>query len=206
MQIYEEVEYSNVALRFDWNQIQRLMNALVETKLPVTYKESNKFLILSVKTMFGMQRLLFNKQGRIYQLRNRHYSIKDKRLADVLQHFIKEMKGHAVLKLLTNDQLVVHNIRYGEPVRITQITGSQKKILFEKECTVTMDEVLEAFQRTDAEQRIPSLKAEMDQELTRLFQAILSGDDKQIAASKELLDCLRLEMVVLEYNPYKGGH
>lgn len=205
MQIYEEVEYSNVALRFDWNQIQQLMNALVETKLPVTFKESNKFLILSIKTLFGMQRLLFNKQGRYYRLRNRHYSIKDKRLADILQQFIKEMKGHAVLKLLTNDQLVVQNIRYGEPVRITQITGSQKKILFEKECMVTMDQVLEAFQRTDAEQRIPSLKAEIDEELTRLFHAVESKHDEQITASKELLESLRLEMIVLEYNPYKGG-
>jgi hypothetical protein len=198
MQAYEEIEYSNVALQFEQSQIQRLIEELVEAGLPISWKDTNKFLTISVQTSWSTQRLTFTKYREFYRLRSRNYLIKDQRLANILQRYIYEVKGHAVMKLLSSDQLVVQDIRYGEPVRIVQIKGAYKKILFEKECIVTMEQVTEAFNREDAEKRIPVLKLEIDYELAILFEAMNRNDKQQLSRSKQTLEKLRQEMIMLE--------
>jgi hypothetical protein len=198
MRTYEEIEYSNVSLQFEHQQIHRMVNELVEAGIAVAWRETRKFFSLTIQTIPAAQRLHFYKNGKNYRLRNRNYSIKDKRLSDILHKFIQEVKGHAVVKILSHDLLVVQNIRYGEPVRIIQIKGAQKKVLFEKECIVTMEQVLQALKRKDAEKRIPVLKLEIDYELTRLFVAIQNDNQIQTAQSKEVLERLRLEMIMLE--------
>jgi len=198
MKTYEEMEYSNVSLQFEYTQIQRLIEELVHAGLSVSWKETSKFYTLSVQTSWTTQRLSFNKYGKIYRLRKRNYNIKDQRFANILHKFIQEVKGHAVLKFFSNGQLVVQNIRYGEPFKITQIEGSNKKILYEKECIVSMEEVILAFERNDAELRIPVLRLELDYALAQLFEALSENDQKMIESCKEVIERLRQEMVILE--------
>lgn len=198
MKTFKEMEYSNVTLQFEHIQIQRLIEVLVEAGLPVAWKETKRFFTLSVQTLWTTQRLTLDRHGRYYKLRNKHYNIKDQRFAKILQQFIQEVKGHAVLKVISNDQLVVQNIRYGEPVRIVEIKGPNKRILFEKECIVTMEQVMEAMKRTDAEERIPVLKMEVDYALACLYEAMMSNDCKKISEYKKILYNLRQEMLLLE--------
>ncbi|WP_134700237.1 hypothetical protein [Ammoniphilus sp. YIM 78166] len=198
METYEVMEYTNITLQFERVQIERLIEAFVEAGLPISWKETKRYFTLSVQTTWTTQRLTFDKYGNRFKLKNKSYNIKDQKFAKILQHFILEVRGHAILKLLSNEQLVVQNIRYGEPIRIIEIKGPNKKILFEKECIVTMEQVIEAIQRKDAEERIPVLKMELDYELSRLFEAMEKGDVNQIESSKQELEKLRVEMLLLE--------
>ncbi|AFS69798.1 hypothetical protein D3D03_00140 [Exiguobacterium sp. RIT452] len=61
-----------------------------------------------------------------------------------------------------------------------------------------MKQVIEAFRRQDAEQRIPVLRLEIDYELSTLFDAIQVSDQAAVVASKERLDKYRQEMLRLE--------
>jgi len=198
MNTYEEIEYSNVTLQLDQKSIHRLIEYLVEVGLPVAWKETQRFFTLSIQTTWTTQRLIFDKQGKRYRLRNRNYNVKDQRFSEVLQKFICEVKGHAVKKKLHQGQLVVENIRYGEPIQIVEIVGPNKKILFEKDCSVNMHDVMEAFRRTDAEERIPELKMEIDQQLELLLKAIEKKEANEIIKIKDELENMRMEMVMLE--------
>ncbi|WP_114570544.1 hypothetical protein [Exiguobacterium flavidum] len=61
-----------------------------------------------------------------------------------------------------------------------------------------MKQVIEAFRRQDAEQRIPVLRLEIDYELSTLYDAIQSSDEDMIHACKDRLDKYRQEMLRLE--------
>ena len=198
MNTYEEIEYSNVTLQLDQKSIHQLIECLVDVGLPVAWKETQRFFILSIQTTYSTQRLVFNKHGKRYKLRNRNYNIKDSRFSEVLQKFIYEVKGHAVMKKIYQGQLVVQNIRYGEPIRIIEIKGPNKKVLFEKDCSINLNDVMEAFQRTDAEERIPVLRMEIDQHLDLLLKAIENNDLQEIDQIKDELENMRVEMVMLE--------
>lgn len=198
MKTYEEMEYCNVALWFKRDQIQNLMELLVENGMNVAWKETENMFTLSVKTSWTTQRLTFKRISDMYHLKNRNYNIRDARFAHVLQHFIEQAKGHAVIKIVHKGQIVVQNIRYGEAVRIVEIKGAEKKILFEKECSVTMEQVVEAFKRRDAEQRIPVLRMEIDYELATLHEALAEGNQEKADLCKQKLKALRQEMLMLE--------
>lgn len=71
-------------------------------------------------------------------------------------------------------------------------------MIYEKACSVTMDQVIAALKRKDAEERIPVLRLELDYELATLYDALQSHDRMQIRKSKERLRHLRREMLLLE--------
>lgn len=198
MKTYEEMEYSNVCMQLEHFHLHGLIEQVVEAGLSVAWKENSRFFTLSIQTGWTTQRLTFDKHGKWYKLRNQNYQVKDRKLAEILQKFIHDVKGHAVLKYFMNDQLVVQNIRYGEPIRIIEIKGPLKKVVFEKECMVTTEQVLEAFKRNDAEERIPVLKLEVDYTLASLFEAMELKDRDRILQCKEELEKLRMEMLLLE--------
>ncbi|WP_027417537.1 hypothetical protein [Aneurinibacillus terranovensis] len=198
MQAYDQIEYSNVALWFNREQIQELVVLIMEQGMNVAWRETTKYFTLSVQTNENRHRLTFKRIGQQYRLRDRHYKIKDNRFEKILHHFIEQVKGHAIITFFTGDQLVVQKIRYGEAERIIKITGSQREIVFEKECSVTMDDVMAALKRTDAEARIPALRMELDSELSVLHEAIKAEDKDLILRTKEKLSHLHQEMLLLE--------
>lgn len=71
-------------------------------------------------------------------------------------------------------------------------------MIFEKACNVTMDQVIAALKRKDAEERIPVLRLELDYELATLYDALQAEDNAQIRKSKEQLKKLGREMLLLE--------
>lgn len=198
MKTYEEMEYCNVALWFKHDQIQKLMELLVKSGMNVAWKETDRYFNLSVHTSWTTYRLTFKRVSDMYHLQDRHYHIRDAQFAHVLQYFIEQAKGHAVIKIVHKEQIVVKSIRYGEEVKVTEISGAEKKILFEKECSVTMEQVMEAFKRNDAEKRIPVLRMEVDYLLATLHDALLAGDKEKTEECKQSLEELRKEMLMLE--------
>ncbi|MDA5108715.1 hypothetical protein O3V59_10105 [Brevibacillus thermoruber] len=71
-------------------------------------------------------------------------------------------------------------------------------MIYEKACNVTMDQVIAALKRRDAEERIPVLRLELDYELATLYDALQEKDKVQIRRSTERLKQLRREMLLLE--------
>lgn len=71
-------------------------------------------------------------------------------------------------------------------------------LIYEKACSVTMDQVIAALKRRDAENRIPVLRLEIEYELATLHDALQAGDSIQAEATKERLKELRREMILLE--------
>ena len=71
-------------------------------------------------------------------------------------------------------------------------------MIYEKACNVTMDQVIAALKRRDAEERIPVLRLELDYELATLYDAMQNRNKEQMQRSKAQLRLLRKEMLLLE--------
>ncbi len=198
MTTYNALEYCNLAVWFDRSQLHQLMQSLVEAGFDIAWRESNQMFQLQIVTDHDRYVWQFNKHSQGFKLTEMDFTVRDMQLAYVLYQFIEQTKGHAIVKLVNENQIVVKNIRYGEAVRIVEIKGAEKKVIYEKACSVTMDQVIAALKRRDAEERIPVLRLEMDYELSTLYDAILENDTEQIEKSKELLRKLRREMLLLE--------
>lgn len=61
-----------------------------------------------------------------------------------------------------------------------------------------MEQVIQAYNRKGAEQRIAVIRLEIDYELASLHDAILEDDRKTIKNCKKRLEQLRLELIQLE--------
>lgn len=198
MKTTNQLEYCNIAVWFNRSTLHDMMRAMVESGLEVAWRESKKQLRIVVNTTDGDSDLVLQKVNGAFKFDESAYPVRDIRLAMVLYHFIEQAKGHAVVKIVGVDQIVVKNIRYGEAVRIVEIKGAERKVIYEKACSVTMDQVIAALKRKDAEERIPVLRLELDYELATLHDALKTQDRSQIKKSKERLKQLRREMLLLE--------
>ncbi|WP_332632245.1 hypothetical protein [Halalkalibacter flavus] len=61
-----------------------------------------------------------------------------------------------------------------------------------------MEQVVKAFIREDGEMRIPVLRLEIDYELATLHDALLDEDLLTIKQTKQRLEQLRQELILLE--------
>ncbi|WP_332693827.1 hypothetical protein [Halalkalibacter lacteus] len=61
-----------------------------------------------------------------------------------------------------------------------------------------MEQVVQAFIREDGEMRIPVLRLEIDYELATLHDALLDEDLGVIRQTKQRLEKLRKELILLE--------
>ena len=195
---YNALEYCNVAVWFDRTQLNQLLQSLIEAGFDIAWKESHHIYQVQILSNYDKYVWEFHKHSRGFKLMELDYTVRDMHLAYVLDQFIEQTKGHAIVKLVNETQIVVKNIRYGEAVRIVEIKGAEKKVIYEKACSVTMDQVIAALKRRDAEERIPVLRLELDYELSTLYDAMQVNDTDQINKSKEMLRKLRREMLLLE--------
>lgn len=195
---YKALEYCDVAVWFDRAQLNQLLQSLIEAGFNIAWKESNQKFQVQVITDYDKYVWEFHKHAAGFKLTESDYTVRNMHLAYVFDQFIEQTKGHAIVKLVNDQQIVVKKIRYGEAVRIVEIKGAEKKVIYEKACSVTMDQVITALKRRDAEERIPVLRLELDYELSSLYDAIQMNDTEQINKSKELLRKLRREMLLLE--------
>ncbi|MCF6093545.1 hypothetical protein L1765_06030 [Microaerobacter geothermalis] len=193
-----EIEYSDLDLRFTEEHLQQLVQLFIDHGLSVVWNQGEKQVSLHVQTAYQVHELSFRQVGDYYKMNNHHYIVKDARFAHIIQHFIEEHKGHAIVKLFHEGQILIQNFQFGIPVKVVEINGSKRKVLFEKGCTVTMEQMVEAFKREDAEQRIPVLRMEIDYELATLHEALMKEDQETISRCKERLKELRMEMLLLE--------
>lgn len=199
MQLDHDLEYFNLAVWFNRKTLHAMLQSLVEVGVNITWKESPEKFHLLVKTTDGQSEWIMQKLNGSYRLHLAGVPVQDTRVAMILYRFIEQAKGHAVVKVsVDEDSVLMKYIRYGEAVRIVEIKGAEKRVIYEKSCNVTMDQVIAALKRRDSEERIPVLRMELDYELATLFDAMSQEDKTQMKRSTERLKQLRREMLLLE--------
>ncbi|WP_400163149.1 DUF2118 domain-containing protein [Brevibacillus sp. TJ4] len=199
MNLGNELEYFQLTVWFDRVTLHAMLKALVEAGVSVTWKESPEQFHLLVNTTDGLSEWTMRRLNGSYKLQVTGVSIHDSRVASVLNRFVEQAKGHAIIRKSIDDESVrMTYIRYGEAVRIVEIKGDEKTVIYEKSCKVTMEQVIAALKRRDSEARIPVLRLELDYELATLYDAIHAKDHPQMKRSKERLKQLRREMLLLE--------
>lgn len=192
-----EVEYCNLELRFDRRQIQNFIKALIQEGYSLYWNESEHQFIISIRTGRKLVKLKFHRIVDKYKIVG-DYSFKDEKLSELLEKMIGDTRGHAVVKRFKDRQILIENIMFGEIIRLVEISGVEHKVIFQKEPLITVQEMMEAYKSTRAEQRVPVLRLELDYELSTLSELLKEGNRKKINECKQKLMDLRHEMLLLE--------
>lgn len=192
-----EVEYCNLELRFDRRHIQELIRNLIHEGYSLYWNDSGQQLILSVRAGRKLLKLKFQRMVDKYKIVG-DYTLRDEKLAEVMERLINDSKGHAIVKRFKDRQVLIENIMFGKTIRMVEISGVEQKVIFQKHGQVTAEDMIRAFKSTRAEKRIPVLRLELDYELACYREALLEGDAEKRRASEQKLEALRREMLTLE--------
>lgn len=192
-----EVEYCNLELRFDRRQIRYFIKSLIQEGFSLYWNESDLHFIISIRSGRKLVKLKFQRIGEKYKIVG-NYSIKDEKLAELMEKMIGDTRGHAIVKRFRDRQILIENIMFGEIIRTVEISGVEHKVLFQREPVITTDQIIQAFKSKRVEERIPVLKLELDYELSLLHEVLSQGDENRAARSRERLEELRREMIMLE--------
>lgn len=192
-----EVEYCNLELRFDRRNIQELIRSLIQEGYSLYWNDSGHQLILSVRAGRKLLKLKFQRMVDKYKIVG-DYTLRDEKLAEVMERLINDSKGHAVVKRFKDRQILIENIMFGKTIRMVEISGVEQKVIFQKHGQITAEDMIRAFKSTRAEKRIPVLRLELDYELACYKEALEAGDPERIRASRDKLEALRREMLTLE--------
>lgn len=192
-----EVEYSNLELRFDRRHIQELIKELIQDGYSLYWSENESQLIVSVRTGRKLLKFRFQKIVDKYKLVG-DYSFRDEKLAGLMERLIGDTRGHAVVKRFKDRQILIENIMFGKTIRMVEISGVDRKVIFQKNAHITIEEIIRAFKSNRAELRIPIVRLELDYELAMLYEHMKNGDAAGAEACKARLEELRREMLLLE--------
>lgn len=192
-----EVEYCNLELRFDRRQIQHFIRDLIHEGYSLYWSESETQFMVSIRTGRKLVKLKFQRLHNRYRIVG-DYTIKDEKLSELLEKLINDTRGHAVVKRIKDRQIVIENIMFGEIIRLVEVCGMEHKIIYQRKPFVTLEEIKQAFSSRRAEERAAVLRYELDYELSNLSEALAASNEEAIAASKEKLGQLRIEMLQLE--------
>lgn len=192
-----EVEYCNLELRFERRHIQELIKRLIQEGFSLYWNDSGQQLIISIRTGRKLLKLRFQRIVDKYKIVG-DYTLRDEKLAEVMERLINDARGHAVVKRFKDRQILIENIMFGKIIRMVEISGVEHKVIFQKHGHVTVEEMVKAFKSTRAEKRVPVLRLELDYELMCMHDALKSGDQAAIQECKAKLEELRREMLTLE--------
>lgn len=192
-----EVEYCNLDVRFDRRLIRNFIKDLIQEGYSLYWNESDREFTISIRSGRKLVKLQFQRIGERFKIVG-NYILRDERLAGLMEKLINDTRGHAVVKRFKDRQIVIENIMFGEIIRMVEINGVERKVLYEKESAITGEEVSSAIKSRRIEERIPVLQLEIDYELATLAEALAEADAKRIEAGKRRLEELRQEMVTVE--------
>ncbi|AYB45467.1 hypothetical protein V4V36_07435 [Paenibacillus lautus] len=194
----EEVEYCNLELRFDRRHIQDLIKELIQEGYSLYWSENDTQFVISIRTGRKLVKLRFQRTGSGFKLVG-DYMIRDPKLAEWMEKLIENTRGHAVVKRFKDRQILIENILFGEVIRLVEISGYRQRVLFQKGTPMTEQEMVRLFESDEGEQRLLLSRLETDDELEKLHAALQEGDQDKIAACKQRLRELSLELMRLEW-------
>jgi hypothetical protein len=192
-----EVEYCNLDLRFDRRTIHNFIKSLIQEGYSLYWSENDAYFIVSIRAARRLVKLKFQRLGERFKMVG-NYSFRDEKLVEIMERMIGTTRGHAVVKRFRERQIVIENIMFGEIIRMVEISGVEHKVLFQREQAITLEDIARAYRSKRADERIPVLRLELDYELATLSDALQADDEELIAETKQRLEALRKEMLLLE--------
>ena len=193
----DEVEYCNLEIRFDRRKIRDLIRELIQAGYSLIWSETNGTFFISIRAGRRLVRLRFRRVRNGYKMIG-DYTIRDPRLAELMERMINDSRGHAVVKRFKDRRIVIEDILFGEIVRLVEVSGMDHRVVYQRNSTVTTEEMIRAFQNRRAEERVRVLRLELDYELAVLREALSEGRIADAEASKKRLMEMRKEMLELE--------
>ncbi|WP_342565814.1 hypothetical protein NST84_12115 [Paenibacillus sp. FSL R7-0345] len=194
----DEVEYCNLELRFDRQDIQNLIKDLIKEGYSLYWSENESVFLISVRTGRKLVKLRFQQIKDGYKLVG-DYMIRDARLSEWMEKLIGDMRGHAVVKRFRDRQIIIENIMFGEVIRLVEISGYQQRVLYQKGPLLTDQELTKLFYSAEGEERIQQRRVEVDEELDRYNEALQNGDIALMEACRTKLAGLSRELNMLEW-------
>ncbi|MFP4974591.1 hypothetical protein ACE6ED_04230 [Paenibacillus sp. CN-4] len=194
----EEVEYCNLELRFDRQEIQNLIRDLIQEGYSLYWSENDNLFVISVRTGRKLVKLRFQRIKNGYKLVG-DYMIRDARLSEWIEKLIGDRRGHAVVKRFKDRQILIENILFGEVIRMVEISGYQQRVVYQKGPLLSDHEITKLFYSNEGEERIRRRRLEVDEELERLHAALTAGDAAKAKRSRKKLEFLAQELTKLEW-------
>nr|WP_285857375.1 hypothetical protein [Paenibacillus lautus] len=185
-------------LRFDRRHIQDLIKELIQEGYSLYWSENETQFVISIRTGRKLVKLRFQRTGSGFKLVG-DYMIRDPKLAEWMEKLIENTRGHAVVKRFKDRQILIENILFGEVIRLVEISGYRQRVLFQKGTPMTEQEMVRLFESDEGEQRLLLSRLETDDELEKLHAALQEGNQDKIAACKQRLRELSLELMRLEW-------
>ncbi len=192
-----EVEYCNLDVQFDRSLIRNFVKSLIQSGYSLYWSECEERFAISIRSGRRLIKLKFEREAEKYKIVG-NYSFRDEKLAYIIEKLIEDTRGHAVVKRFKDQMVTIENIMYGEMIRMVEINGIEHKVIYQRESTVTVTEVIEAFRCVRAEERIHALRIELDEALRSYLQAIDATDLSKREQIERTLESLRREMLSLE--------
>jgi hypothetical protein len=192
------VEYCNLELRFSRRHIHNLIKDLIQEGYSLYWSEDEESLILSVRTGRKLVKLRFQL------LRTGHYKlagdylIKDEKLAEWLENLIGVTRGHAIVKRIKDQHILVKNILFGEVIRLVEVNGFRQRVLFQKGLQLSTVKLEEMLASKEGELRLQLVRMEMDDELEQLWSAMQSGNKEMADTCRSRLKELSRQLLMLE--------
>lgn len=193
-----EVEYCNLELRFSRRHIHNLIKDLIQEGYSLYWSEDETYLVLSVRTGRKLVKLRFQQLRSGYYKLAGDYIIRDAKLAEWLEKLIEDTRGHAVVKRIKDQHILVENILFGEVIRLVEVTGFKQRVIFQKGPTLSAQEMEEMFVSGEGESRLTLLRLEVDDELERLSTALRVGDPVKTDACHKRLQLLSRQLLMME--------
>jgi hypothetical protein len=192
-----EVEYCNLELRFERRHIQELIRKLIQEGYSFYWNDSGHQFVISIRTGRKLLKLKFQRIDNRYKIVG-DYTLRDEKLAEVMERLIGDTRGHAVVKRFKDRQILIENIMFGKIIRLVEISGVEHRVIFQRQGQITIEEMVKAFKSNRAGLRIPVVRLELDYELAVLHDMITNENAEGIVESKNKLELLRREMMTLE--------
>lgn len=192
-----EVEYCNLELRFDRRLIQQFISSLIEEGYSLYWNENEHQFIIAIRSGRKLIKLKLDRVDNRYKLAGT-YSFRDPKLSEMMEKMINDTKGHAVVKRFSERQILIENIMFGEIIKKVEISGIERKVVFEKGPNISMEHVWAAMRSTRVDERIPVLRLELDYELATLHELLEEGKLEEAERCKERIRKLRQEWIMSE--------
>jgi hypothetical protein len=192
-----EIEYCNLNLRFDRRLIRNFIKSLIQAGYSLYWSENENFFTVSIRSNRRLIKLRFTRFDEYYEISG-NYTFTDNKLAHIIEKWIEDTRGHAVVKRFKDQQITIENIMNGEMIRMVEINGVDHKVVYQRESVVTMEAVMNALHSDRAEKRIEEIKTQMDELLVNYKKAIDGQQDSLIKKIQKQLSALRHEMITLE--------
>ncbi|MFB5677567.1 hypothetical protein ACE3NQ_05105 [Paenibacillus terreus] len=193
-----EVEYCNLELRFSRRHIHNLIKDLIQEGYSLYWSEDEESLILSVRTGRKLVKLRFQL------LRTGHYKlagdylIKDEKLAEWLENLIGVTRGHAIVKRIKDQHILVKNILFGEVIRLVEVNGFRQRVLFQKGVQLSTEKLEEMLASKEGELRLQLARMEVDDGLEQLWSALQAGNKEKADICRSRLKELSRQLLMLE--------